>query len=292
MSPRLQVGANVDVLFGILENGRRTTFDDDDAAQGYGATFVSSSTRLVGVTGTVGALLTLPGVLGEGDALTAGATFTLPTRLSGDRVRTLGESLDRDTLGTKVDGSVDVPLGAGLGLAYRPDARWTVLADGRYEPWSAFSSTFALPGYTPGDGAANFQDRLRLSAGVELVPAGADFTEAYFRRTAYRLGFYYDDAYLDGAQIGGRPQCRAAHARPHRRREPPHPPAWHAARPQPRGRTSRHDRRRARPGDLLPRPRQREYRGAVVRAAETPLGSPCLKRTVLRTRERHPFSAT
>ena len=155
----------------------------------------------------MGALLTLPGVLGEGDALTAGATFTLPTRLSGDRVRTLGESLDRDTLGTKVDGSVDVPLGAGLGLAYRPDARWTVLADGRYEPWSAFSSTFALPGYTPGDGAANFQDRLRLSAGVELVPAGADFTEAYFRRTAYRLGFYYDDAYLDGAQIGGDPDA-------------------------------------------------------------------------------------
>ena len=33
VSPRLQVGANVDVLFGILENGRRTTFDDDDAAK-------------------------------------------------------------------------------------------------------------------------------------------------------------------------------------------------------------------------------------------------------------------
>ena len=193
---RLAVGANVGVLFGILENGRRTTFDPTAAQAGYGRTNVSTSTRLVGVTGTVGALLTLPGVLGEEDELSLGATFTLPSHLTGDRVRTLGESLDRDTLGTKVAGSLDLPLGAELGLAYRPDARWTLLANGSYEPWSDFSSTFSLPGYTPGADANGFKNRFRASAGFELVPAGIDFTESYFQRTAYRLGFYYDDAYL------------------------------------------------------------------------------------------------
>ena len=193
---RLAVGANVGVLFGILENGRRTTFDPAASAAGYGRTRVSTSTRLVGVTGTVGALLTLPGVLREADELSLGATFTLPSHLTGSRVRTLGESLDRDTLGTKVDGSLDLPLGAELGLAYRPDTRWTLVANGRYEPWSDFSSTFSLPGYIPDADVNGFKNRLRASAGFEFVPAGIDFTESYFKRTAYRLGFYYDDAYL------------------------------------------------------------------------------------------------
>ena len=196
VSNRLSLGAEVDVLFGILENSRRTTFDPDDAVQGYAPTTVSTSTRLVGVSGTVGALLTLPGVLRAEDALAVGATLALPTRLSGDRVRTLGQNLDRDTLGTKVDGSVDLPLSAGLGLAYQPDPRWTLLADGRYEPWGNFSSTFALPGYDPDGDATGFKDRLRASAGVEWVPAGDDFTESYLQRTAYRLGFYYDGSYL------------------------------------------------------------------------------------------------
>lgn len=204
VSSRLSVGAGVDVLFGILENSRRTTFDLDAVGAGYAPTTVSTSTRLIGVSGTVGALLTLPNVLREADALAVGATFTLPTHLTGDRVRTLGENLDRDTLGTKVDGSLDLPLSAGLGLAYQPSSRWTFLVDGRYEPWSDFSSTFTLPGYDPDADATGFKNRLRASAGVELVPAGDDFTESYFQRTAYRLGFYYDGSYLSldpGAEL-------------------------------------------------------------------------------------------
>lgn len=196
VSSRLMVGANVDVLFGILQNSRRTTFDLDDVQAGYAPTNVGTSTRLAGVTGTAGALLTLPNLLGEADALTVGATFTLPAHLTGDRVRTLGETLDRDTLGTTLGGSMDLPLSAALGLAYRPDSRWTLVADGHYEPWSNFSSTFSLPGYDPDADATGFKNRLRTSAGVEWVPAGNDFTESYLQRTAYRFGFYYDGSYL------------------------------------------------------------------------------------------------
>ena len=69
------------------------------------------------------------------------------------------------------------------------------MADALYEPWSGFSSSLSFPGFQPG-GANLFQDRLRVSGGVELLPAGNDQLEPYLRRTAYRLGFYYDQAYV------------------------------------------------------------------------------------------------
>ena len=187
VSDALSVGARVDVIFGILEEGRRTTFDDFR----YTATNRTDATRLAGVTGTFGGLLSLASVLTGGDVLSLGATFTLPTTLTGERTRTLGVSneLNRDTLSV-TDGSVDVPLGASVGLTYKPDARWTVLADGLYEPWSNFKNSFA-----PSPGGRAVGDRLRASLGAELLPAGEDLNDPFFQRTAYRLGGYYEQSY-------------------------------------------------------------------------------------------------
>jgi hypothetical protein len=39
-------------------------------------------------------------------------------------------------------------------------------------------------------------DRLRLSGGLEVVPAGDDLLAPYLQRVAYRLGAYYDQAYV------------------------------------------------------------------------------------------------
>src|SRR5690606_30787178 len=119
----------------------------------------------------------------------------LPTTLNGTRVRTLGESLDVDTLGTRANGSVKLPFGAGIGVTYAPDLRWTVALDGQYEPWSDFSGDFDFPGYPVGD-ASGFSDRLRAAAGVEFLPAGDDLLASYMARLAYRIGFYYDRLYI------------------------------------------------------------------------------------------------
>ena len=197
----LSVGVRADVIFGILEHQRRTTFSN----QSFRPTTLATRTRLAGVTGTAGALLSLEDVLQGGDALSAGATFTLPTRLSGERVRTLGETLDRDTLATggsgggefEEEGSLTVPLSAALGLSYKPSARWTFVVDGRYEPWSNVENDFASS--LPGFGA--LRDRVRASAGVGLLPAGEDQNETFFQRAAYRLGGYYEQSYVSAETV-------------------------------------------------------------------------------------------
>ena len=190
----LSVGASVDVIFGIIEEGRRTSFDNPNFVE----TNSTDATRLSGVTGSFGAVLTLADVFAGDDALSLGGSFTLPTTLSGTRVRTISEGLDRDTLGTGVDGSVDIPWRAQLGLTYKPDERWTIVMNGRYEPWSELSSTFDAtggPGSFPVGGSDVLTDRVRLSAGTEFLPAGTDMLESYTARMAYRLGAYYEKSY-------------------------------------------------------------------------------------------------
>ncbi len=191
LNDNLSVGASVDVVFGIIENQRRTNFLSGD----YIDTNLSTVTQLVGVTGTFGALLSVDGLLGEQDGLMAGARVTLPTKLSSERVQTLGESLDRDTVSTRFEGTTELPLSAAFGLSYHPDARWLLAADVLYEPWSSFDSDLPYPGFTPG--AENFfQDRIRTSAGLEFLPAGDDLIASYLERVGYRIGFYYDQAYV------------------------------------------------------------------------------------------------
>ncbi len=185
----LSVGASVDVIFGIIENQRSTVF----AAPGYAPAVRTAGTRLAGVTSTLGGHLNVPGVLGEDDLLSVGATVTLPATLRGERTFSLGQSLDRDTL-RSASGSVQLPLNAALGLAYQPDERWTLVADGLYEPWSQFESSFAGAFVLPGQDGLG--DRTRLSSGVEFLPAGEDLNASYLARVAYRLGASYEQSYL------------------------------------------------------------------------------------------------
>lgn len=192
VNSNLSVGVNANIIFGIIKNGRRTSFIDD----GFSATNVATSTRLHGISGTLGALLTLPNFLKQDGQLSIGAALSLPTTLQGTRVNTIGAGLDSDTLGVKVEGNLDLPLGLGVGLAYYSgNNRWILLFDSEYEPWSRFTSEFNFPGYTP-TGTSNFSDKFRIGGGFEFLPAGSDLLASFFRRTGYRLGFYYDQAYV------------------------------------------------------------------------------------------------
>ena len=195
-SPALSVGASVDVLFGSIDYLQRTEFESTSIAE----TRATQSTDLAGVSGSLGALFSTTGLLADDDGLSIGAAVTLPTRLSGERVRTLGVSLDRDTLGTPVSGDVTVPLQVTAGFSYVPDQRWTLAADVRYEPWSQFDSDFAFGGFAP-EGEDRLRDRFRVGGGFQFLPAGNDRSRAYFARTAYRLGAYYDQAYFDAAAL-------------------------------------------------------------------------------------------
>lgn len=188
----LRVGASVDGYFGRVEYLQRTAFSDDD----YAETRNALATQLTGVTGTLGAVVTKAGLFREGDGLHVGAAVTLPARLSAERVRTLGFSLDRDTITVVSDGRVTLPLVTRLGAAYSGGARWTLAADAVYEPWTAFESDFAWGGFDPDTGLDDLSDRLRVGAGFQVLPAGNERGAGYLARTAYRLGGYAERAHV------------------------------------------------------------------------------------------------
>jgi hypothetical protein len=202
VSDALRVGASLDVIFGIIENQRNTEFGDAPIRD----VRLRDATRLTGVTGSVGAHLSFRNVLADEDALSLGAAVNLPTTLDGSRVLTLSEnrSVLPDTLSANgqstFDGEVSLPWRGRLGLAYQPGSQWTFTADGLYEPWSSFSSTFGEEApFTrrfPVGGEETLTDRWRVSLGTQVVPAGADQFSGYLANVAYRFGVYTEQMYV------------------------------------------------------------------------------------------------
>ena len=195
LNNNFSIGASVHGFFGIIDNGRRTSFFPSASGPEFVETNVSVTTQLTGVTATLGALFSTTRILRGNDLLTVGAAFTLPTTLSAERVRTLGEELNRDTLGVAVDGDVELPWRLAGGLAYFPSPRLTFSAGGRYEPWTDFRSNLSFPGIEAGS-TETLSDYLQLGAGVEFIPAGTDLLAPYLTRIGYRIGFYYDRSYV------------------------------------------------------------------------------------------------
>lgn len=190
---QFSVGASVGFLFGIIEQRQRTIFPDlvNVNSPTLAASALSDQTRVFGLALNLGASVGFPKVFTEVDALGLAAAITLPVSLAGDRVTTLGESLNRDTLGTLQEGTIDVPLSVRGGASYVTGGRWAFAVDALYEPWSGFESDFAFPG-----NAIGYSDRIRVGGGLEFTPAGRRTVNVnYFRRAAYRLGAYYDQEY-------------------------------------------------------------------------------------------------
>lgn len=191
----LSVGASLDYLFGTIETQRRTSFQRPD----FQETVVTNGVRLDAVTATLGTHLTLSELLRPEDNLMIGASVTLPTSLSGTRTRTIGESLDRDTVSTASGGALDMPPTARVGVAYVPSSALTLTVNGRYAPWSQSESTLtdnAISFPFPAGGTETLADQWAISSGVEWRPAGDDSFQGFFARTAYRLGLSYEQLYV------------------------------------------------------------------------------------------------
>jgi len=191
LNSRISIGASTDFLFGIIEEGHRTTFTDTDLLQ----TNQVSSTRLFGVTPSLGITLSLDR---ENYEIVLAASGVLPVTLDGTQTLTLGESLNLDTLGISSKGNVKLPAQVRGGLSFRYRNRWLVSTEIRHEPWSNASSSLPFAAFE----SVNLHNRTRYSLGVELVPAGASIQSSYLSRTAYRLGFYRDKLYI--SPVAGR----------------------------------------------------------------------------------------
>ncbi|GAB5521538.1 MAG: hypothetical protein RhofKO_37890 [Rhodothermales bacterium] len=192
--PMVSVGLSYNFLFGIMEDRQRTTFNTG----GFTETSLSTTTQLSGSTATLGGLFTLAQVLREGDALTLGLAYTLPTSLTGDRFNALGSDFARDTLGTVAQADVDLPSRFLYGLSYAYNTNWLFSIEGLYEPWSNFESNVSFPGYTVG-GNQFFQDRTRFGLGFEYVPAPNEVFASFLEKARYRLGAYTSSSYVTPA---------------------------------------------------------------------------------------------
>lgn len=193
LSSAIRVGASFDLITGILERGRFIRYPGEN----YADARITHETQLTGVTGTLGALVTAPDLFREDDLFKFGGSVRLPATLDGTRLNTLGETLDRDTVGTVREGSVELPAEFRGGIAYRPNEYWHIAVDGVYEPWTQFESELSFAGYTPGpNGSSRFTDRWQVGGGFEYVPAGTAQNAPYLSRTAYRLGGLVDRHYV------------------------------------------------------------------------------------------------
>ena len=179
------VGASADILFGILEEGRRTTFSHADFLE----TNLVKTTRLAGFSPSVGVALSFDG---ENYTIVVGAGGAIPPTLHGTQTYTLGQNLDLDTLGTVQNGNIKLPYRISGGVSFRYQDRWLFIADVEHAPWSTASTTLPFPAFEPD----KLRDRFRYSAGIELIPEANSIQARYLSRTAYRLGFYKDNLYI------------------------------------------------------------------------------------------------
>ena len=189
-SDALSVGASFDIVFGLLEQNQQTLFN----SVSFVDRSVSQSTRMGGWTGSAGFKYVIPG-FPDGKGMVVAGTIRLPKTLAATRTQSLVDSQDRDTLGTELKGDVQLPLQAGIGIAYQPEPRWTLIADMTYEAFSSFESDFDFPGYAT-TAASNLSDRTRISAGAEYWPAARRPFAPWRARIAYRLGLYTEQSYI------------------------------------------------------------------------------------------------
>ena len=194
VNEHLSMGLEGRLLFGLLEESRETSFDEF----GYETSLLTNSVRTRGLGATFGIQGSVGGLASENDRLFAGARLSLPTTLSASEIITEGSSQERDTLSTGVEGDIELPMSFSVGIAYRASPKWLFVTDFQFEPWTDFSSEIPLPGYDAAN-AALLNDRTRLSAGFEVIPAGTDQLAGYLKRIGYRLGFFYDPFYLSSS---------------------------------------------------------------------------------------------
>ena len=194
ITDNIRVGGALDVIFGSIKSTTQTEFGPTVPLSSSVST---EQTRVTGVTGTFGAQFSFQNVLSDEDMFGIGISATLPASLDGDRVRTLDQSLDADTIAVS-DGSMDLPYEIRAGVAYHLQKRWIFVADGSYAPWSEFDASFSEQpglGRFPVGGMDTMNDRWRLSAGSQVIPAGDDRFRSYFARTGYRLGVFAEQQY-------------------------------------------------------------------------------------------------
>lgn len=141
--------------------------------------------------------------LTRSERLNLGLTFSPKKSIHGQTWATLQETQresEADTIAyMNMSGKYFTPMsiGAGIGYTHERSSRWMVEFDFTYQQWSKakYSPLYSLdnPDNLVFQGM-HFNDRTRFALGGEFIPK---LRGNYFQRTAYRLGAYYNNDYLN-----------------------------------------------------------------------------------------------
>jgi len=125
------------------------------------------------------------------DRITLGSTLQLPTSLKASLERSVTKSLDGTEI-TVEDNNADtaanfkMPMELGLGFSSKWFSSFTLSADYKKNYWSATHQT---------DNAGKYINQDIFGVGLEFIKDTQSFN--FFDRINYRLGYTYDNGYLE-----------------------------------------------------------------------------------------------
>jgi hypothetical protein len=185
----LSLGANLNYIFGRLNQNSNTTFDD---ATLFSIT-TSEGTRLSDFSLTYG--LQYDYKLKKNQYLTLGVTFENQTdfnafhRVFSFKSINVGTSALIDTIQFQPETkeSIVLPSTFGVGVSYHKVNKLEINADYYYAGWA--KSTFY------GETDEYLTNQSRFSAGFEYIPEAYSI-RSYMKRAKYRAGIHHENSYL------------------------------------------------------------------------------------------------
>jgi len=197
ISDRLSVGINSSYVWGLIDRRRRVTFPDSLTMV---STRVDNYDHISDVMFDLGVQYFIP--LKNGMELGTGLVFKPGMDISTTRKYIVqnyfgGDNnieLPRDTVAYDPSdkGMLEFPVGAGAGISLQKKDQFLVSMDVNWRNWKEFRS------YGRSD---SLQNSFSFHVGGEYTPDHNSIS-SYFQRLKYRLGFRYENTYLD---INNRP---------------------------------------------------------------------------------------
>jgi opacity protein-like surface antigen len=186
---RFSVGANLNYIFGRLNQNTNIFFDDPNLF--YFSR--SEGTRLRDFSLTYGFQYDFK--LKKGEYLTLGVTFEKQTdftvlhRLYSSKSISLSSGTLTDPIDSIAEGKniIKLPTTFGIGLSYNKLNKLEINADYYYAGWG--KSTFL------GQTDELITNRSRFSAGFEYIPEALSI-RSYVKRIKYRAGIHQENSYL------------------------------------------------------------------------------------------------
>jgi len=193
ITDNLSVGVNASYIWGVIDRRRRVTFPDSLYLV---STRIDNSDHISDIMFEFGAQYFIP--LKNDMIIGAGLVFKPTTQLNTTRkyiVQNYFANTDgtiellRDTVAynSSTKGTLKIPVGIGGGVSLSKTNQFTVGFDVNWRNWSEYRS------YGRSD---SLQNSLSFNFGGEYTPKHNSIS-SYFQRMKYRLGFRYENTYLE-----------------------------------------------------------------------------------------------